>query len=274
MPIETALPSLSPRVTVLLPCHRADNYLQQAIASVLQQSMPNFELLIIADARLLGQEEKILQFACGDPRVSLLPSLVVGGLAAGLNLGISRAKGDYIARMDSDDICLRDRLAVQAQYMDEHEDIAALGAKLELIDESGIKLDRSYPFYETDKEIRSILPMRNPMPHPALMFRKKVLLAVGGYKYAHSAEDWELFIRIARDRSYRLQNLNQVLVQYRRHASQITRPELTSAVFYETSAFLFSEFLRTASPKYLAGIFIKLPWLVHMRLALRRFRAN
>ncbi len=266
--------SINPRVTVLLPCHQADAYLKIAINSILKQSMRDFELLIIMDARLRGQESSIEAFAQGDGRVRLLSSLVVGSLAASLNLGIHHARGEYIARMDGDDVSLPDRIEVQTRYLDEHPEIAALGGRLELIDEQGSKLKRSYPFYKTDLEIRSILPLRNPMPHPALMFRRDVLLAVGGYKYAHSAEDWELFLRIARDRKRLLHNLDKVLVQYRRHASQITRPELAGAVFYETGGFLFSEFLRTSSPKYLAGIVLKLPLLVRARLAWRRLRGT
>ena len=261
-------------VTVLLPCHRADDYLRIAIDSILQQSLRGLELLLITDARLRGQEEAVLRLTQGDPRVRLVPSLLVGGLAAGLNLGVSEAQGEYIARMDGDDISLPQRLATQADYLDAHPDIAVVGCRLEMMDEHGTPLKRRYPFYETDREIRAVLPLRNPMPHPGLMFRRETLLAVGGYKYAHSAEDWELFLRIARDKTRKLHNLNQVLVRYRRHAAQITRPELTSAVFYETSGFLFTELLRTGSPKYLLAILIKMPWVVRSRLALRRLRGR
>ncbi len=263
-----------PRVTVLLPCHRPDEYLRLAIKSILDQSLKSLELIVITDWRLRGQEDAVLRFAAGDPRVRIVPSLRVGGLAAGLNLGISEARGEYIARMDGDDISLPERLATQAGYLDAHPDIAALGCRLEMMDEHGATLARPYPFYETDRDIRAVLPLRNPMPHPALMFRRDALLAVGGYKYAHSAEDWELFLRIARNKNRKLHNLDQVLVRYRRHAAQITRPQLTSAVFYETSGFLFTELLRTGSLKYVLAIVIKLPWVVRTRLALRRLRGR
>ena len=264
----------NPRVTVLLPCHRADEYLRVAIESILQQTLTDFELLILLDKRLWGQEAEVLRFTKSDPRAVLVPSLAVGGLAAGLNLGISRARGEYLARMDGDDISLPQRLAAQVEFLDRHPDIVAVGSRLRLIDEHGRELSQAYPFYQTDREIRAVLPLRNPMPHPALMFRKSVLFELGGYKYAHSAEDWELFIRMARVKGNGLHNLDQTLVQYRRHASQITRPELTGAVFYETAAFLFSEWLRTGSLKYLFAIGIKLPFVVRTRLALRSWKGR
>lgn len=262
------------RVTVLMPFHRLDPYLELAVQSILDQSFPDFELLLIADTRLLGQEKSIMALAKEDPRVRLLPSLPVGGLAAGLNIGIAQARGEYIARMDSDDISMPNRLAAQVTHMDKYPEIAVLGSRLTLIDEGGLKIRQEYPYYENDQAIRSVLPLRNPMPHPALMFRRTVLIALGGYKYAHSAEDWELLIRLARNRTWQLHNLDATLVLYRRHASQITRPELTRTVFLETSAFLFAELLRTGSPKYAAAMLIKLPLLVRVRLAWRKLRGK
>lgn len=263
-----------PRVSVLMPFHRIDAYLTRAVESMLSQRFTDFELLLIADARL-GDVVREVRANCGDDaRLKVLPSLAVGGLAAGLNLGISHALGHYIARMDSDDVSLPGRLAEQVAYMDRHGDVAVLGARLTLMDEFDREIQQTYPFYETDRAIRAVLPLRNPMPHPALMFRKEVLVAMGGYKYAHSAEDWELLIRLARNNQWKLHNLDQVLVHYRRHSGQVTRPELTQIVFYETAGFLFTEFLRTWRFKYLAAIAIKLPVLARARLLLRRVRGE
>lgn len=264
----------TPQVSVLMPFHRVDAFLEEAIRSMLHQTFRDFELLLIADARLGSVEREMEQLSGGDPRVRVLPGLSVGGLAANLNLGISEARGEYIARMDSDDISLPERLEAQLRFLQQHREIAVLGARLTLMDEYNRTIQQTYPFYETNAAVRAVLPMRNPMPHPALMFRKEVLLALGGYKYAHSAEDWELLIRLARNRQWHLHNLDQVLVQYRRHSAQITRPELTRTVFYETAAFLFGEFLRTGRPAYLFAIMVKLPLLVRARLLVRRVRGG
>jgi glycosyltransferase involved in cell wall biosynthesis len=254
--------------------YRVDAYLSAAIQSILQQTFSDFELLIVLDTRSHDMRDTILSLCVGDSRVKLLESPPLGGLALALNLGIAAARGEYVARMDGDDICLPDRLATQVRYMDDHPDVAVLGCKIQMIDEDGTKVARPYPFYETDRQIRDVLPLRNPMPHPALMYRKSVLLAIGGYKYAHSGEDWELFIRIARDKNRKFHNLDRVLFEYRRHAAQGTRPDLMRAVFLEAAAFLFSEFLRTGSPKYLLGMLLKFPPLLKTRNALRKLAGD
>ncbi len=268
----TAIPAHdgAPRVSVVMAINRIDAYLKLALDSILNQSFADFELLIVVDARSRELHGTIFDLCMGDQRVKILESPSLGGLALALNLGIAASRADLIARMDGDDISLPERFVQQVRYLDEHPEVAVVGCRVELIDENGNAVTRRYPFYESNREIRKILPFRTPMPHPALMLRKGVLLAVGGYKYAHSAEDWELFIRIARDDRWQFHNLDRVLFQYRRHPLQGTRPELIRAVFLDTASFLFSEFLRTLSWRYLAGICLKHPWLLKTRNSIRQ----
>jgi hypothetical protein len=119
--------------------------------------------------------------------------------------------------------------------------------------------DGHWPLSRQNRCSRGILPFRTPMVHHTVMMRKSTLSAVGGYMYAHSREDWQLLLRIARNRDWKFHNLDCVLFEYRRHAAQGTRPDLMRAVFLETAAFLFSEFLRTGSVKYLVRICLKFP---------------
>ena len=106
-------------------------------------------------------------------------------------MGIGESYGEYIARMDSDDISLPERFEEQVRYLDENKDVDVLGCRVRLIDSVSESLERSYPYFQSNRDIRRVLPFRNPLMHPALMFRKSVLLSVQGYKYGHTSEDHE-----------------------------------------------------------------------------------
>lgn len=261
-----------PRVTVVMAVNRIDQYLEPAVSSILEQTFRDFEFLILIDAACRERKQEVLSLAAGDQRIRVLEAPSLGGLAFALNMGIAAARGEYIARMDGDDISRPQRLAEQVQYMDEHQEVAVLGCKVQLINARSEKVKRSYPYFEYDHDIRRVLPFRNPLPHPALMFRKSTLFDVHGYKYGHSSEDHEMFIRMARDPAVRFHNLDRCLFDYRRHEAQGTRlGPRTRVCFLEISAFLFAEFLRTHSPKYLFGMLIIHPWVRGIRMQLRQW---
>jgi hypothetical protein len=103
------------------------------------------------------------------------------------------------------------------------------------------------------------------------MLRKTAVIGVQGYKYGHSgAEDYEMFIRMARNPNVKFHNLDRVLLDYRRHPAQLTDPSRMRSQFADISGFLFTEFLRTHSPKYILGMLILHPWGRALRLKLRR----
>jgi glycosyltransferase involved in cell wall biosynthesis len=262
----------SPRVTVIMGVNRVDSFLGPAINSILNQTFQEFEFLIMLDVGCRHLKEKILELCSGDTRVRIIESPAVGGFAYALNFGIAESRGEYIARMDGDDISRLDRLREQVLYMDENKDVAVLGCRIQLINSDSRIENRSYPYFQSNKEIRGVLPYRNPLPHPALMFRKSALLSVQGYKYGHTSEDHELFIRMARNPKVLFHNMDKVLFEYRRHEMQATRPERIKVSYVEISGFLFSEFLLTHSPKYLFGMFVIHPWVRKTRMALRKWR--
>jgi glycosyltransferase involved in cell wall biosynthesis len=269
VPIKELQDHAAPTVSVILPVNRHHSYLQPAIESILEQSFTAFELLVVAEVEFFPKEDAILQLGQYDPRIRVIPLTISPGLALALNVGIMASRGKYIARMDSDDLSMPDRLEVQVRFLDSHPDIVAVGARVALIDGEGKSIDRDFPFYETDAQIRRVLPIRNPMPHPVMTFRKSALVQAGSYRYSFLGEDWELFLRIVRNPAAKLHNLDQTLLQYRRHAAQETSTDSLSRAFIETSPVLFGEFLRTLSPKYLLGILLKTPMLLRIRNRLR-----
>lgn len=261
-----------PRVTVVMAVNRVDEYLRPAVESILQQTFREFDFLIIADAGCRDLKDELRQLVAGDGRVRILESPSLGGLAFALNMGIAEARGEYIARMDGDDISRPDRLQEQVGYMDEHSDLSVLGCRVQLINSKSEKVNRQYPYFQSDKDIRRVLPFRNPLPHPALMFRKGALFAVHGYKYGHASEDHEMFIRMARNPEMKFCNMDRLLFDYRRHDTQGTRLGARTRVCYlEISGFLFAEFLSTHSLKYLFGMFVIHPWVRKIRMVLRKW---
>jgi glycosyltransferase involved in cell wall biosynthesis len=250
----------SPRVSVVMGIAREDAYLPAAIQSILTQTLTDFEFLIVVDANATTLQDAIATLTNGDARVRVLTSPSLGGLALALNLGIGAARGEYIARMDGDDISLPTRFAEQVAYLDDHPKVTVLGCRIELIGPDSVKLSQEYKYYGTDRAIRAILPMRNPLPHPGLMMRKAALYKVGGYKYGHSAEDHELFLRMSRDPEVKFHNLDATLLKYRRHPRQGTNASFFRRRFAEVSGYLFTEFLLRYSPKYLLGIVAMHPW--------------
>ncbi len=274
LPLTVAAPTheRAPRLSVVMGVKRVDGYLQPAIASILAQSFTDFEFLILVDAADGAVVDAVKALAKEDGRIRVIESPPLGGFAFALNLGISLANGTYIARMDADDLSRPERFREQVAYLDQHPAVGVVGCRVQLIDADSQAVHRAFPYFQSDPEIRRVLPFRNPLPHPALIFRKTALLAVQGYKYGHTSEDHEMFIRMARDPGMEFFNLDQTLFEYRRHGLQATRlgPRMRVS-FIEISGFLFSEFLATHSIKYLFGMWIIHPWVRGARMVFRKW---
>ena len=252
--------------------NRIDSYFEPAVKSILAQTFTDFEFLILIDSTCGGVHAEIPEICRQDPRIRIIESPPLGGLAYALNMGIAAARGEFIARMDADDISKPDRLMEQVAYLDEHTDVDVLGSRILLIDSNSRQLERVSHYFQTAKQIRNVLPYRNPLFHPALIFRKEALLSVGGYKYGHYSEDHEMFIRMARDPNMVFHNLDKTLYEHRRHEGQGTNVRNMKKSYSEVSGFLLTEFIRTHSPKYLFGMLVVNPSIRKVKMALRKLR--
>ncbi len=204
-----------PFISVILPVYNGLPFLEKAVDSVLQQTMMDFEFIIIDDASTDKSFEVLKTFT--DCRIILLKNPKNLGLISTLNLGLSMAKGEYIARMDQDDICRPNRFEVQYAFMQANPDVTACGAFAKIIDTDEVV---QYPTESMD--IKIALLEKNVFVHPTMFFRRKELLELGmqydiNYK---SAEDYHLFYKL----SYcsKVVNLETVLLDYRIHKSQIS----------------------------------------------------
>jgi glycosyltransferase involved in cell wall biosynthesis len=184
----------TPRVSVLMTIYNSENYLAEAIESILTQTYSDFEFLIIDDASTDRSPQILSEFALRDSRIQyeILPKN--RGIGANRNALLKRAAGEYIAIMDGDDISMPERLALQIAYLDEHRECAVVGGQLVLIRENGnIFKNRVYSLQINNSEIL----MRSPVAQPASFFRKEVAILVGGYRdNMEVAEDYDLWLRI------------------------------------------------------------------------------
>ena len=159
----------APCVSVVMSVYNGEQYLVESIQSILNQTYSNFEFIIINDGST-DQTEKIIK-SYKDPRITLIDNSINHGLVYSLNLGFSKARGKYIARMDADDISRSDRLAKQVEFLEGHSDIGIVGSNCICIDENGHRLfiNRKPAL---DLEIRWVNLLQNPFVHSSVMIRK------------------------------------------------------------------------------------------------------
>lgn len=211
--------SAPPRVTVLMPVYNGETYLDEAIRSILTQTLDNFEFLTVNDSSTDESEKIIKKYAAGDRRIRLINNKKEKGIVGALNSGLDEARGDYIARMDADDLSLPHRLAEQVRFMDDHPDVGASGTWMDTIGETETKL--WFPFPADHEHIKIALLFYTPLAHPTVIMRRSFLEQHGlRYKEAFKhAEDYELWERCAH--LFRLANIPEVLLLYRLHPASV-----------------------------------------------------
>ena len=208
-----------PKVTVLMSVYNSQKYLKPAIESVLSQSFKDFEFLIIDDGSRDKSKAIIEQYAKKDPRIRLV-SRPNKGLVVSLNEGLSKAEGEYIARMDSDDISDKSRLEKEVSCLDANPSIGMVGSNYTIIDKKGKKLVTTNVFTH-HSDLKMCLITCNQFGHGSIMLRKSVLDEVGDYDASVGhVEDYDLWIRISR--VSKVFNIEQPLYIWRKTEESIT----------------------------------------------------
>lgn len=207
----------SPLISVVMSVYNGEKYLAEAIESILNQTYKNFEFIIVNDGSSDKSIDIIKEYMTKDNRVVLIDR-ENKGLPYSLNEGISKAKGEYIARMDADDISLPDRFEKQMDYMQKNE-IDICGCSIQLFNDAK-KFDIwHYPI--KDSEIRFLLLVNSAFAHPSIMFKKSIFET---YQYDikfKSAQDYKLWTQIALS-NLKMGNIDEVLVLYRIHDTQVS----------------------------------------------------
>jgi glycosyltransferase involved in cell wall biosynthesis len=204
-----------PLVSILMPAFNAEEFINEAIESVLKQTYTDFEFLIINDGSTDETEKIICSF--NDKRIIYYKHDENKGLIATLNEGIDLATGAYVARMDADDVSLPTRIEKQVAFMEVNKDCGLLGTWGQIYSRE----EYMKPCVD-DMAIRLQQLKMNQFVHTSVMLRKSILVQNKLY-YAnefHATEDYELWVRMS---SYcKIRNLDDVLVQYRMHGEQVS----------------------------------------------------
>ncbi len=205
----------NPLISVVMPVHNALPFLDQSISSILQQTLRDFEFVILDDASTDGSVERLREWSLRDKRIRLHESNKRLGASGSSNAVVSKARLPIVARMDADDIAHPDRLRQQWNIIEGRPDVAAIGTLCNGIDASGREV-RPRDRWRLVRRSNLI-----PFTHGSAMFRRDVFDQVGGYHEAAAGrEDQDLFSRMAA--RGRVLTLPEVLYSYRYHSGNAT----------------------------------------------------
>lgn len=205
----------NPQISVVMPVYNGEKYLSQAINSILTQSFKDFEFIIIDDNSTDNSLKILNQFAKTDKRIIILRNKENLRATKTLNVGLKKARGQYIARMDADDWSYPNRFQRQFKFMEKHPDIGVSGSTIEICNKDlKVKNLRRYPL--DDASARKIIFRYSPFAHPVTFWRKDMLDKVGGYNEAIPlSQDYELYFRIGK--ICKFGNLPDTLLKLRTH---------------------------------------------------------
>jgi glycosyltransferase involved in cell wall biosynthesis len=222
----------TPEVSVILSVFNGASFLADALESILCQTFTDFELIAVNDGSTDGSEAVLDTFAKRDTRVRVVhqPNR---GLIFSLNRGLELSRGEFIARMDADDVSLPERLTKQVEFLRSNPQIALVGSSMTIIDANGGFLrDIHYPVGHS--LVKSKMQEACSLAHPTIMARREVLRAMGGYRPSfHHAEDYDLWLRLIEH--YEIDNLDEILLLYRQHGGNISvryrQTQVLSSIF-------------------------------------------
>jgi glycosyltransferase involved in cell wall biosynthesis len=210
-------PPSDPRVSVVMPAFNGAHWLQRALASLLTQTFADIEVIVVDDGSTDDTAAIVADAAAKDPRIVILHQQQ-SGIATALNRGVAEARGEYIGRLDTDDIAAPDRFERQVAFMDAHPDVGVVGGSMVRIDAHDRKLHRMR--YPTENVATEMLKY-SALAHPAVLMRRSLLLELGGYRRAFRySGDYDLWLRMA-ERTH-LANLPDVVTYYRVHPAQVS----------------------------------------------------
>lgn len=249
---------MSPLVSILMPVFKTAPYLREALDSMLSQTFADFELIVLNDCSPDNAEEILDTY--DDSRIVRYKGEQNAGLSNVLNVGIGMARGKYIARMDSDDISLPQRLQVQVDYLDKHPDVDFVSVGMRLFGaKEGIWIREI-----NSEKVKIEALFHSPLLHASSVWRKDAF-EKQGLRFRQEmvpAEDYDLWTR-AMLKGLKLVNLPEVLYEYRIHETQATvQTDKTAAKSREVQMAYLQEALpslsdsnRKAFPKKLWPVF-------------------
>lgn len=190
--------------------------LKEAIESILNQTLPPLQIVLVEDGPLNDDLYKIISdFKERLPELFTIVKLEKNvGLGAALNEGLKATKHELVARMDTDDICYPDRFEKQLAFMNQYPEISVLGTAIQEFNQKPKDLNQFRTLPTTVEELLKFAKFRNPLNHPSVMFRKSHVIEVGSYKSMMLFEDYYLWVRMLL-KGFKIANLAEPLLHFR-----------------------------------------------------------
>lgn len=219
MRIEDEAP---PLLTVLLPVYNAEKWLASCLESLLDQSLTDFEVFLLDDGSTDATGGIARRYALADRRVQLFPMQKAAELSDVLNSQLLKVRSEWVARMDADDLADPRRFEATIQHLRSHPEIDVLGTYARVIDRETRKVAGMLRPPTDPRSLEVEMLFRNPVVHPSVVMRTRLLRELGGYPRAPYAEDYALWTRCVRA-GKTIATLDQVLLEYGHHPAQSTQ---------------------------------------------------
>jgi glycosyltransferase involved in cell wall biosynthesis len=217
-----------PLVSILLPCYNAEKTLAEALESIANQTLSDYEVVAVDDGSTDGTLHLLEDWARRDGRIRVI-SGAHGGILAALNAGLAACRAEYVARMDADDRSHPERLAEQAAYLDKHPEVTVVsclvrGFPAEQVRE-GFRIYMEWlNSLVTDEEIKREIFVESPIAHPSAVFRKAEVERVGGYQECIWPEDYDLWLRLYLAGG-QFAKVPRILYEWREDPGRLTRAD-------------------------------------------------
>jgi glycosyltransferase involved in cell wall biosynthesis len=218
-----------PKVSVIMPVHNGERFIENSIESIINQTFKNLEFIIIDDKSTDNSLEIIKKYAARDRRIKIVINKSHLGITKSLNLGLKMARGRYIARMDADDISSRDRLEVQMSYLDNHKDVFMVCSNyIRIVNKSENKV-------RIDKLKVINIEKENFLIHSSIMFRNGSEFYRERFTYS---QDYDFYLRLL-TRNKKIIILPDFLVKYRKNKFSISNLKRKDKIFFDKKAIEF-----------------------------------
>jgi len=213
-------------ISVVMSVYNGEKYLREAVESILAQSYRFSEFIIVNDATSDSSLEILESYRKKDRRITIINNPHNLGLGASLKEAIARAQGEFIARMDADDISAPDRFQKQVEYLEAHGEILVLGGKCKKIGEPEDG-DIHFPVPKDPDLMRwnMLLGCGLIVHHGSVMIRRSLFDLIGPYSDARAAQDFELWTRLFAYDPLPIANLDEVIYHYRVHEQMVSRSQ-------------------------------------------------
>ncbi len=236
----------NPKVSIILPVYNAEKFLDENLLSILNQSFEDFEFIIINDESKDKSAEIIQRYAEKDKRIIFLNNEKNMGCVKTRNKGLKLARGEYIAVMDPDDVCLTDRFKIQVDYLDRHPEIFLIGGSAIVIDEEGNRMGILLK-EDNPEKIAKKMVNANCMIHPSVMHRNTQEFF---YREKFIISDDYDFLLMVLSTNKKMSNVPEFIVKYRINKGSATNTKKNPEFFFKIAKEFYRQRVETGKDDY------------------------